>query len=262
MSTVHHELCHYGIKRLKKIAHFICHNTVLEKRYDIEVTAGVSQATLVNRIAECGVFDDIATNVGNSWERLISEIVTNQIFVFGLCGLFGIQTDKMIGRLRHQQDDNNTLLAFMLIQKLVNKLSVIYRFPGDPTMAKCRKRMNDIRLNAVFKRNLFGKEPLAIAREITSFRDALNDPIVRMIFWSCYRPGTGQFKVSVSNLDSIVSEEDDCPICLEYFDTISPGIRIKPCGHTFHPRCIQGLILSLDKVVLCPMCRSQVEDFY
>lgn len=261
MNAVHHELCHYGIKRLKKIANFLRHNTMFDKRYEIEITSTTSQATLISRIAECGVYEYIADNVGNSWERLISEIVTNQIFVYALCGLFGIDTDKIVRQNRHHQD-NNATLAFILIQKIVNKLSVVYQFPGDPPMARDRKRMNDVRLNAVFKRNIFGKEPLTIAKEISSFRDSLSDPILRIIFWSCYRPGTGQFKISVSNLDSIVCDEDTCPICLDYFDTISPGIRIKPCGHIFHPRCIQTLILSLDKVVLCPMCRSQVEDFY
>lgn len=260
--TPHHELGNYGVKRLRKIANFLRHGgrgawaVMDDTRYQLDITMNTTKGTLVNKICECGVFEDIANRFGNSWERIISEIVTNENFAYGLCGLFGVDIDRIFANHLDKK------FAIILIQKIVNKLSVVFVFPGDPIMARCRKRMNDIRLNALFKNNIFGKEPLAIAKEITSFQDAIRDPIVRIIFWSCYKPGTGQFKVSVSNLDKIIDEECSCSICLDVFDNISPGIKIKPCGHNFHPKCIQELILSMDKVVLCPLCRTQVEDFY
>ena len=265
MLTAHHELGNYGVRRLRKIANFLRHGgrgawaLLDDRRYELAITSSMTKTMLVERIATCGVFEEIANRFGNSWERLISEIVTNQNFVYGLCNLFGVDTDKV---LLHLGFDNDKSVGLILIQKIVNKLSVVYMFPGDPTMARCRKRMNDIRLNALFKNNIFGKEPMTIAKEISSFHDAIKDPIMRIIFWSCYKPGTGQFKVSVSNLDQIINEEESCPICLDCLDNLTPGIRLKPCGHSFHPKCIQELILSVDKMVVCPMCRTEVEDFY
>jgi hypothetical protein len=37
----------------------------------------------------------------------------------------------------------------MLIHQIVNRLSVVYEFPSDPNHPVSRKRMNDIRLNAL-----------------------------------------------------------------------------------------------------------------
>lgn len=257
MHTARHELSRYGLRRLRKIASFLKYGgrgaweVLLSNVYDIDSSGEVSAEKLVNYIANCGVFEAMANRFEQSWERLLSEIVISQNFVYGLCSLFGIDTVML---------DRSS--AFVYIQKIVNKLSTVYTFPGDPSMARCRKRMNDIRLNSLFHNNIFGQEPLVIAQQITSFEDAIKDPILRFIFWSCYRPGTGQFKISVSNLDKVVNEDDSCSICLDSFDVLCPGVRIKPCSHIFHTKCIQDLILSMDKRVLCPLCRAEIKDFY
>jgi len=145
------------------------------------------------------------------------------------------------------------------INKVTNKLSIIYMFPGDPSHPISRKRMNDIRINALRKRNIIGRDALSIAREVTSFREAISDKFMRRVFWSCYEQGTGNFSISMSNLDQLTNVDDWCPICIGEFSDMFPGIRLQPCQHIFHPRCIQELILNIgDLDMTCPTCRGIV----
>jgi hypothetical protein len=151
--------------------------------------------------------------------------------------------------------------GMLILHKLVNKLSNVYIFNGDPMHPVSRRKMNDIRLNCLFKKKMFGREALTIAKSVSSFKDAINDPYIRTIFWSNYTPGTGLFSISVSNLEQLSDVDDCCSICLESFSIEVPGIKLHPCGHVFHATCIQDLILNMSSLdVHCPLCRSKVEE--
>lgn len=45
-----------------------------------------------------------------------------------------------------------------------------------------------------------------------------------------------------------------CPICLEDFESGSTVIRELPCGHIFHPECIDSFLSNNSS--LCPMCKK------
>lgn len=45
-----------------------------------------------------------------------------------------------------------------------------------------------------------------------------------------------------------------CPICLEDFESGSTTIRELPCGHIFHPECIDSFLSNNSS--LCPMCKK------
>mmetsp|Transcript_779 Transcript_779/g.1580 ORF Transcript_779/g.1580 Transcript_779/m.1580 type:complete len:116 (+) Transcript_779:2218-2565(+) len=54
--------------------------------------------------------------------------------------------------------------------------------------------------------------------------------------------------------DNNEEEEDSCPICLLQYQE-REKIRILPCGHTYHPKCID---LWLSEHTSCPQCRRSV----
>ncbi|CZR54847.1 uncharacterized protein PAC_04731 [Phialocephala subalpina] len=65
---------------------------------------------------------------------------------------------------------------------------------------------------------------------------------------------------TVSNPDSILIHkflpysQPTCPICLEDFESGLSEIRELPCGHIFHPECIDMFLINNSS--LCPLCRK------
>lgn len=47
-----------------------------------------------------------------------------------------------------------------------------------------------------------------------------------------------------------------CPICLDDFESGITPIRELPCGHIFHPECIDAFLYNNSS--LCPMCKTSV----
>ncbi|KAI7819746.1 hypothetical protein BX661DRAFT_132966, partial [Kickxella alabastrina] len=54
-------------------------------------------------------------------------------------------------------------------------------------------------------------------------------------------------------------DETSCAICLCNY---SPGesLRLLPCRHAFHQKCIDTWLLSKNMTVHCPVCKSSIID--
>ena len=67
---------------------------------------------------------------------------------------------------------------------------------------------------------------------------------------------------TVSNPDSVLAHkylpylQPTCPICLDDFESGTTPIRELPCGHIFHPDCIDSFLSNNSS--LCPMCKKSV----
>ncbi|KAF8847437.1 hypothetical protein BDZ45DRAFT_754888 [Acephala macrosclerotiorum] len=65
---------------------------------------------------------------------------------------------------------------------------------------------------------------------------------------------------TTSNPDSILIHkflpysQPTCPICLEDFESGTSEIRELPCGHIFHPECIDMFLINNSS--LCPLCKK------
>lgn len=55
---------------------------------------------------------------------------------------------------------------------------------------------------------------------------------------------------------SMPFSQPTCPICLDEFQTEVTPIRELPCGHIFHPDCIDSFLSNNSS--LCPMCKRSV----
>lgn len=238
------ELAKYGPRRIRRIAEFLVYGGRGFSKIFLEKRWVISESNVLEGVCSSGAFEYICERYNRSWEILIASLMLDEDCLHGFCKLFGMME---VG------EDS--------LRKVVNKLSVVYIFPGDPAHPLSRKKINDIRIGALTRRNLSGRDPANIAREITSFDQAVTDPLLRNIFWNCYTPGSGNFAISVSNLEQLDDVDDLCPVCLEEFTNVFPGIRLQPCHHIFHPRCVQALILNLgDLEMTCPVCRSHVSS--
>jgi hypothetical protein len=67
---------------------------------------------------------------------------------------------------------------------------------------------------------------------------------------------------NISSPDSILAckylpqSQPTCPICLDDFESRTTTIRELPCGHIFHPACIDSFLSNNSS--LCPMCKKSV----
>lgn len=67
---------------------------------------------------------------------------------------------------------------------------------------------------------------------------------------------------NTSNPDSVLAHkflpysQPTCPICLDDFEAGTTPIRELPCGHIFHPECIDAFLSNNSS--LCPMCKRSV----
>lgn len=56
--------------------------------------------------------------------------------------------------------------------------------------------------------------------------------------------------------DHATDYQPDCQICLEEFQSKQTVIRELPCGHIFHPDCIDGFLSDISS--LCPVCKASM----
>jgi hypothetical protein len=259
----HLEISKYGCRRLRNIARFLRNNANETYRmfgsrgWRIDYNFSTPKNVLVDRISNCGAFQHMAQEFNYLWVLILLEICTEKQSLMEMCYLFGMEHDarKLITNPSDEECQRN------ILRKIINKLSTVYTFPGDPLHPISKKRMNDLRLNSIFQKGILGRETFQVAQTINSFRDTIIDPSLRTIFWSNYVPGTGQFNLSLSNLDQLCEVDDCCSICMDEFSEEARGIRIRPCGHIFHPSCLQGFIIRIhDPEIKCPMCRGEVND--
>lgn len=61
-------------------------------------------------------------------------------------------------------------------------------------------------------------------------------------------------KSSIAAHEYMQHAQPTCPICLEDFESGSTIIRELPCGHIFHPDCIDSFLINNSS--LCPMCKK------
>ncbi|KAI5864888.1 hypothetical protein GGS23DRAFT_562260 [Durotheca rogersii] len=66
------------------------------------------------------------------------------------------------------------------------------------------------------------------------------------------KPRSGQTGKNVSAIDY----QPSCHICLENFESRATIIRELPCGHIYHPDCIDEFLGRLSS--LCPICRASM----
>jgi hypothetical protein len=61
-------------------------------------------------------------------------------------------------------------------------------------------------------------------------------------------------KSSIAAHEYVQHAQPTCPICLEDFESGITTIRELPCGHIFHPECIDSFLSNNSS--LCPMCKK------
>lgn len=54
------------------------------------------------------------------------------------------------------------------------------------------------------------------------------------------------------------TREEACAVCLQDFGEKDEELRMMPCSHSFHQRCIFGWLVIRDS---CPVCRSAMSSY-
>ncbi|KAH7227496.1 hypothetical protein BKA60DRAFT_122507 [Fusarium oxysporum] len=111
------------------------------------------------------------------------------------------------------------------------------------------------------KRGCHGPEPYQLdvpvpqrASNICLIPDALN-----LIPITCYRE-TAAVEIDASKQVANCPGQASAPSCLICINEFKQGTQTRslPCGHRFHPRCIDPWLL--ERSITCPVCRANVAD--
>ncbi|KAJ3163089.1 hypothetical protein HDU86_002258 [Geranomyces michiganensis] len=68
-------------------------------------------------------------------------------------------------------------------------------------------------------------------------------------------------KHPVARFGSIVEQyngEPTCSICIDEFESDTNVRLLQPCGHAFHPECVDRWVM--EQAAVCPMCRQDLMD--
>lgn len=104
--------------------------------------------------------------------------------------------------------------------------------------------------------------PISSAKNGTQLSVALSRPKSAAGNVHCADAPTASTGESQSSSSSIASHvyrphsQSSCPICLEDFEPGITAVRELPCGHIFHPECIDSFLVNNSS--LCPMCKKSV----
>jgi hypothetical protein len=154
-------------------------------------------------------------------------------------------------RLRRRIERGQVDLEALGIKRLTVPRSVIEKMPLF--VYTCKEDEN-VREAATLSQDRTSSSPETTAKD-SSQASTTNS---RMVNLSGSSPGSVDMKESRKS--SIVAHEyvqhaqPTCPICLEDFESGSTTIRELPCGHIFHPVCIDSFLSNNSS--LCPMCKK------
>ncbi len=154
-------------------------------------------------------------------------------------------------RLRRRIERGQVDLEALGIKRLTVPRSIIDKMPLF--VYTCKEDEN-AREAAMLSHERLASGPETETRHSSEASGANN----RAASFSVTTPGSiGQ---EVSRNSSIAAHEyvqhaqPTCPICLEDFESGSTTIRELPCGHIFHPACIDSFLSNNSS--LCPMCKK------
>ncbi|XP_051191252.1 uncharacterized protein [Lolium perenne] len=129
-----------------------------------------------------------------------------------------------------------------LVARFGEQDSLAERFGGenegpDAWWAELRQRMSQDFL----LRNLEERRRAAEDGDTASFVDDV-----------CSDPASKKAMVALQVLTAGETRELDCAVCLEEFVDDGKKLRMMPCSHSFHQRCIFDWLL---RNRICPVCR-------
>ncbi|KAF7961179.1 hypothetical protein EAE96_000845 [Botrytis aclada] len=193
------------------------------------------------------------TNLPNLWEFLLI-IVAVLAFMLAITSgsMHYLQRSRRRTLTRRVESGEVNLEALgikrlTVPQEIIDQMPIFtYHFVGQTPLVHRRSSTVEV----VYADNSVSPETNEISFCDDSASKALSPTFIRS--------NLGESPLSISDIGgrAIVFSQPTCPVCLDDFESETTLIRELPCGHIFHPECIDPFLGNNSS--LCPMCKKSV----
>ncbi|QSZ29504.1 hypothetical protein DSL72_004018 [Monilinia vaccinii-corymbosi] len=240
-----------GARMMREISLYSGNLTDVPNGHDISTFPGVDPRDYVRVYTQLKVSH--GTNLPNLWEFLLIVLAVLAIMLAVTSGSMHYLQRIRRQSLRRRVEEGEVNLEALGIKRLTVSQNIIdampiftYHFGGQ--QLPVAHRGSNAAEQIYSSRGLPADE-----NEISVCDDSLSKALSPVL--------AGELE---SSSDSITRPEQQfvpfsqptCPICLEDFESGITLIRELPCGHIFHPECIDPFLNNNSS--LCPLCKKSV----
>ncbi|ESZ99044.1 hypothetical protein SBOR_0578 [Sclerotinia borealis F-4128] len=240
-----------GARMMREISLYSGNLTDVPYGHELSTFPGVDPRDYVRVYTQLSVTH--GTNLPSLWEFLLIIVAALAVMLTVTSGSMHYLQRRRRQALRRRVENGEVNLETLGIKRLtvpqdiIDKMPIFtYNFDGKqfPVAHRDSTTIGQIPSD---------KGPLAEENEISICDDSTSKALSPVVIPDLESPS-----LSISRLEQRVVpfSQPICPICLDDFESGNTPIRELPCGHIFHPECIDPFLSNNSS--LCPMCKKSV----
>ncbi|TGO33222.1 hypothetical protein BHYA_0259g00040 [Botrytis hyacinthi] len=241
----------FGQRMMREISLYSGNLTDVPNGHQLSTFPGIDPRDYVRVYTQLSVTH--GTNLPNLWEFLLI-IVAVLAFMLAITSgsMHYLQRSRRRALTRRVEIGEVNLEALgikrlTVPQEIIDQMPIFrYHFVGQPALVHQRSSTVE---------GIHADKSVSAEGNEISFCD---DSTSKALSPTSIIPNLENSPLSISDLGerAVVLSQPTCPVCLDDFKNGTTLIRELPCGHIFHPECIDPFLGNNSS--LCPMCKKSV----
>ncbi|KAF7934483.1 hypothetical protein EAE99_002934 [Botrytis elliptica] len=240
-----------GQRMMREISLYSGNLTDVPNGHELSTFPGIDPRDYVRVYTQLRVTH--GTNLPNLWEFLLIIVAVLAFMLTITSGsMHYLQRSRRRALTRRVEIGEVNLEALgikrlTVPQEIIDQMPIFtYRFVGQTPLVHQRSSTAE---------GIHADKSVSAETNEISFCD---DSASKALSPTFFIPNLGISPLSISDLEerAVVFSQPTCPVCLDDFESGTTLIRELPCGHIFHPECIDPFLGNNSS--LCPMCKKSV----
>lgn len=240
-----------GARMMRQISLYSGNLTDVPNGHELSTFPGVDPRDYVRVYTQLNVSH--GTNLPNLWEFLLIVVAVLAIMLTVTSGSMHYLQRCRRQALRRRVENGEVNLEALGIKRLTVPQGTIDRMPIFTYYhGGYQLPISHIDSNAT--------ERVSSPKGMSSEENEISvcDSSIPKALSPVFTPESKHSSLSISPQEQrgVAFSQPTCPICLDDFESGTTLIRELPCGHIFHPECIDPFLSNNSS--LCPMCKKSV----
>ncbi|KAI9648594.1 Urease [Ciborinia camelliae] len=240
-----------GARMMHEISLYSGNLTDVPNGHELSTFPGVDPRDYVRVYTQLNVSH--GTNLPNLWEFLLIIMAVLAVMLAVTSGSMHYLQRSRRRALRRRVENGEVNLEALGIKRLTVPQDIIDRMPIF-TYHFGGQELSDQGKSNIVERISSYEGLSAEENEISVCNDSISKVLSPVFGPANLRDSS--FSTSPLEQRVVPFSQPTCPICLDDFKSGSTLIRELPCGHIFHPECIDPFLSNNSS--LCPMCKKSV----
>lgn len=240
-----------GGRMMREISLYSGNLTDVPNGHELSTFPGVDPRDYVRVYTQLNV--DHGTNLPNLWEFLLIIVAVLAFMLAVTSGTMHYLQRSRRRSLRRRVENGEVNLEALGIKRLTVPDDIINRMPiftyqFDQQQFPVTPKKSNVDEEISSDKGISTEE-----NEISFCDDSTSKRLS-----PAFVPDVGNSSLSIAALEQRITpySQPTCPVCLDDFESGTTLIRELPCGHIFHPECIDPFLSNNSS--LCPMCKKSV----